>query len=144
MTAEGTQTRTVVVERELPFPPNRVWRALTEPHLMAEWLMKTDFAPVQGHRFTLRGDWGGILDCEVLEIEPPERLVYSWVFPSDDPAYRLDSVVSFTLTPIASGTHLRVEQTGFAPDQKQAYGGAHAGWKGMLGKLADILAGLDG
>ena len=58
-----TATRSVVVEREIPYPPEKIWRALTQPHLIEEWLMKNDFNPVVGHRFKLRGDWGGVLDC---------------------------------------------------------------------------------
>lgn len=134
-----TQTRAVVVERDLAHPPARLWRALTQPHLIAEWLMRNDFLPTVGHRFTLRGDWGGVLDCEVLAIEDGRRLSYSWDFDHQDPAYALRSVVTFTLTPTDKGTHLRMEQTGFRPDQKQAFGGAHAGWKTFLDKLETVL-----
>ena len=102
--------------------------------------MKNDFAPVVGHRFQLRGDWGGVLDCEVLDIDPNRSLSYTWDFASEDPAYSLQSVVTFTLTPTATGTHLRMEQTGFRPDQKQAYGGAHAGWRQFFEKLEQVLA----
>jgi len=80
------QTRSVVVERELPFPPEKIWRALTQPHLLEEWLMKTDFAPSVGHRFTLRGEWGGVLDGEVLVVEPHRTLAYSWNHAHEDPA----------------------------------------------------------
>jgi uncharacterized protein YndB with AHSA1/START domain len=135
-----TETRSVVIERDIPHPPEKLWRALTQPHLIEEWLMKNDFAAVVGHRFTLRGDWGGVLDCEVLEIEPHETLSYSWNFQHDDPAYSLQSVVTFTLTPTPAGTHLRMEQRGFRPDQKQAFGGAHAGWKQFFSKLDELLA----
>jgi uncharacterized protein YndB with AHSA1/START domain len=135
-----TETRAVVVEREFAHPPEKLWRALTQPHLIEEWLMKNDFDLVVGHRFNLRGEWGGVLDCEVLEIEPNRTLAYSWNFANDDPAYALESVVTFTLTPTASGTHLRMEQAGFRSDQKQAFGGAHAGWKQFFGKLDDVLA----
>lgn len=134
------ETRSVVVEREIPFPLEKIWRALTQPHLIEEWLMKNDFAPVVGHRFNLRGDWGGVLDCEVLELEPNKSLSYTWNFAHDDAAYNLQSVVTFTLTPTRTGTHLRVEQTGFRPDQKQAYGGAHAGWRQFFEKLEQVLA----
>ncbi|RYH97561.1 MAG: SRPBCC domain-containing protein [Acetobacteraceae bacterium] len=134
-----TETRTVVVERDLPHPAAKVWRALTQPHLMAEWLMKNDFAPQVGHRFNLRGDWGGVLDCEVLTLEPERSLSYSWDFNHEDPAYGLKSVVTFTLEPTEAGTHLRMEQAGFRPDQKQAYGGAHAGWKQFLENLDQLL-----
>ena len=138
----GTGIRTVVVERDFAHKPEKLWRALTQPHLIADWLMKNDFVPEVGHAFQLRGEWGGVLDCRVLAIEPERSLSYTWTFANDDPAYALESVVTFTLTPTAAGTHLRVEQSGFRPDQKQAYGGAHAGWKAFLGKLDGVLAGL--
>jgi uncharacterized protein YndB with AHSA1/START domain len=137
MTAE---TKTVVVEREFSQPPERLWRALTQPHLMEEWLMKNDFAPTVGHRFNLRGEWGGVLDCEVLAIEPNKSLSYTWDFKHEDAAYNLKSIVTFTLTPTATGTHLRMEQSGFRPDQKQAFGGANAGWQQFLSKLDQVLA----
>lgn len=143
MTATATETRSVTVEREMPHPPEKLWRALTQPHLIEEWLMKNDFAPTIGHRFNLRGEWGGVLDCEVLEIEPNQTLSYSWDFAHDDPAFALESVVTFTLTPTAGGTLLRVEQAGFRPDQKQAFGGAKLGWQQFLGKLEELTARLD-
>lgn len=137
------ETRSVVVEREIAHPPEKLWRALTQPHLMEEWLMKTDFAPVVGHRFNLRGGWGGVLDCEVLALEPHTTLAYSWNYKHEDPAFDLTSVVTFTLTPTAAGTHLRMEQAGFRPNQKQALGGATAGWREFLDKLDQVLARLD-
>jgi len=135
-----TETRSVVVEREMPHPPDKLWRALTQPHLIAEWLMKNDFAPVVGHRFNLRGEWGGVLDCEVLVVEPNKELAYTWNHVHDDPAFSLQSVVTFTLTPTAAGTHLRMEQAGFRPDQRQAFGGANAGWQQMFAKLEQVAA----
>jgi len=143
MSEASTRTRTVIVERELPFPPQKVWRALTQPHLIQEWLMKNDFEPAVGHRFNLRGDWGGVLDCEVLTVEPHKTLAYTWNFAHDDAAYNLQSVVTFTLTATSTGTHLRMEQAGFQPDQKQAYGGAQQGWQQFFGKLEQVLARAD-
>jgi len=140
MIAAATETRSAVVEREFPHPPEKLWRALTQPHLIEEWLMKNDFKPVVGHSFNLRGDWGGVLDCKVLEVEPHKTLSYTWDFKHEDVAFNLKSVVTFTLTPTSAGTHLRVEQAGFRPDQKQAYGGAHAGWKQFFTKLDQVLA----
>lgn len=143
MTDAPAETRSVVVEREIPHPPEKIWRALTQQPLIAEWLMKNDFAPVVGHRFNLSGDWGGVLDCEVLAVEPNRTLSYTWNFAHADAAFSLKSVVTFTLTPTPAGTHLRMEQVGFRPDQKQALGGAKAGWQQFLAKLEQVLARLD-
>lgn len=137
------ETRSVVVEREIPFPPEKIWRALTQPHLIREWLMKNDdFAPVVGHRFNLRGDWGGV-DCEVLAVEPHTKLSYSWNHPHAEAAFNLESVVTFTLTPTRTGTLLRMEQKGFRPEQKQAFGGANMGWRTHLENLEKVVARLD-
>jgi len=140
MTEAATQTRSVVVEREFPYAPDRLWRALTQPHLIEAWLMKNDFRPEVGHRFNLNGDWGGVLDCEVLTLEPNRTLSYTWNYAHDDPAYALNSVVTFTLTPTGTGTHLRMEQAGFRPEQRQAFGGAGAGWRQFLENLEQTLA----
>ena len=77
MTTTATEARSVVVEREIHHPPEKIWRALTEPHLIEEWLMKTDFKPVADHKFRFSGDWGAV-DCEVIKIEPLRTLAYSW------------------------------------------------------------------
>jgi uncharacterized protein YndB with AHSA1/START domain len=143
MSETSTATRTVIVERQIAHPPDKLWRALTQPHLISEWLMKNDFSPVVGHRFNLRGEWGGVLDCEVLIVEPQRALSYTWIFKHDDPAFDLNSVVTFSLSPTATGTHLRMEQSGFRPNQRQAYGGAKAGWPEFLAKLDEVLAGTD-
>ena len=103
MSETSIETRSVVVEREFPHPPEKLWRALTQPHLIEEWLMKNDFNAAVGHRFNLRGEWGGVLDCEVLAVEPNRMLSYTWNFVHDDAAYNLRSVVTFTLTPTSTG-----------------------------------------
>lgn len=139
MTDTATERRTVVVERDMSFPPERLWRALTQPHLITEWLMNNDFDLAVGHRFKLRGEWGGVLDCKVLVVEPQRTLSYEWNFAHDDPAYALESVVTFTLTPTSKGTRLRMEQAGFRPEQKLAFGGAKAGWAENLAKLEQLL-----
>lgn len=136
MTDTQVETRAVVVERELPHPPEKIWRALTQPHLIEAWLMKADFQPVVGHGFTLSAEWGAI-DCRVTAVEPGRSLAYTWV------ARGLDSVVTWTLTPTSAGTRLRMEQTGFRRDFPQAYGGAMAGWPRFLDRLQDTLAGMD-
>jgi uncharacterized protein YndB with AHSA1/START domain len=142
MNPTPTETRSVVIEREFPHPPEKLWRALTQPRLIEEWLMKNDFKPVVGHSFNLRGDWGGVLDCQVLAVEPNTTLTYTWNFSHDDAAFNLQSVVTFTLTltPTRTGTHLRMEQSGFRPDQKQAFGGAKLGWQQFFAKLEQVVA----
>lgn len=140
MNHTSAETRSVVVEREFAVPPEKLWRALTQPHLIEEWLMKNDFQPVVGHRFNLCGDWGGVLDCEVLAIEPNRTLAYTWNFAHDNAALNLQSVVTFTLTPTRTGTHLRMEQSGFRPDQRQAFGGANSGWQQFFAKLEQVVA----
>jgi uncharacterized protein YndB with AHSA1/START domain len=129
----ATALRTVTVERDIPFPPEKIWRALTEPHLIQEWLMKNDFVLDVGHRFTLSGDWGSV-DCEVLEVEPNKSLSYSWN------AMGLESTVTFTLTKTGTGTRLRMDQAGFRPDQEQAFRGAQYGWQNFFANLEKLLA----
>ncbi len=140
-----SETLSVVVERELPYPPQKVWRALTQPHLIEEWLMKNDFKPAVGHRFNLRADpqpgWNGVIDCEVLVVEPNKTLSYTWNSGEGDLAVK--SVVTLSLTPAGAGTLLRMEQTGFRPDQKQNYQGAKYGWQHFLGRLEQTLARTD-
>jgi uncharacterized protein YndB with AHSA1/START domain len=136
MNDAATQIRSVVVEREIAFPPEKIWRALTQPHLIEEWLMKNDFKPVPDHRFKLTAEWGSV-DCRVLEIEPNRTLAYTW------DAYGLESTVTWTLTPAGSGTHLRMEQSGFRPDQEQAYQGAKFGWQRFFENLQQVLARAD-
>ncbi|HJZ34557.1 MAG TPA: SRPBCC domain-containing protein [Hyphomicrobiaceae bacterium] len=133
MSTPATQPRSVVIERDIPFPAAKIWRALTEPHLIEAWLMQTDFKPLVDHRFRFRADWGAV-DCQVLAVEPNQTLSYSWA------AYGLESTVTWTLTPTSTGTHLRMEQSGFRADQQQAYQGAKHGWQQFLAKLDQVLA----
>jgi uncharacterized protein YndB with AHSA1/START domain len=130
--AAGTETLSVVVEREIPHPPEKIWRALTQPHLIEAWLMKSDFEPAIDRPFKFTADWGAV-DCKVLAIEPHRTLSYSWA------AHGLESVVIWTLTPTGTGTHLRMEQSGFRPNQKQAYQGARHGWPQFFAKLETVV-----
>jgi uncharacterized protein YndB with AHSA1/START domain len=133
---QPTETQSVIVEREFPFPAEKIWRALTQPHLIEAWLMKNDFAPVVGHQFGFRADWGSVA-CEVREVEPNRRLSYTW---GDA---HLKSVVTWSLTPTSGGTQLRMEQSGFRPDQPRYFEGAKAGWPRFLAALEQVLAKLD-
>lgn len=132
MTDIQADNRSVMLERQLPHPPEKVWRALTQQPLIDEWLMKSDFRPEVGHRFQLKADWGTV-DCEVLEVEPQRALAYRW------DAYGLRSIVRWTLDATAAGTSLTMEQTGFAPGQDQFYEGARAGWPAFLDGLEKVL-----
>ena len=133
-------TRTLVLEKEMPHPPEKIWRALTEGALLKEWLMDNDFRPIVGHRFTFRAPpmphWDGIIESEVLMVEPSARLSYRWN------ALGLTSVVIWTLTATAGGTLVRMQQSGFRPDQDQAYKGAHFGWQKFLAGLEQVSAHL--
>ena len=140
MTTPDTSTRSVVMEREFPHPPEKVWRALTDSSVIEQWLMKNDFAPVAGRAFQLRMDpvpnWNGVIDCKVLTVEPYRSLAYTWG------TLGMESVVTFTLTPTNGGTHLRMEQAGFRPDQEANYRGAIYGWENFLGRLEHVVAEL--
>ena len=136
MTEATAATRSVIVEREIMHPAEKIWRALTVPHLVADWLMKGDVAAVAGHRFRFGAEWGDV-DCEVIEVEAQRVLAYSWA------GKGLESVVTWTLTPTPTGTLLRMEQTGFQPDQQLAYHGARAGWPRFMGRLEQVLVQMD-
>jgi len=128
---------TLVVERVFPHPPEKLWRALTEGPLLAQWLMSNDFEPAVGHRFQFRREpaqnWNGVIDCEVLVVETMKQLSYSWS------SMGIGTVVLWTLTPAEGGTHLRMEQSGFGPDQRPNYNGAKWGWNNFLNGLERVL-----
>ena len=134
-------SRSLVIEREMPYPPEKIWRALTEGALVKEWLMDNDFLPVVGHQFSFRAtpvaNWNGVIDCEVQVVEPNKKLSYTWG------SLGLGTVVVWTLTPTSAGTLLRMEQSGFQPEQKAAYGGAKYGWQKFIGNLERVVAGLE-
>jgi uncharacterized protein YndB with AHSA1/START domain len=141
MNNAAAQTRSLVIEREIPHPPEKIWRALTHSALVEEWLMKNDFQPVVGHRFNFRSTpvpgWNGVIDCEVLVVEPNSRLSYSWG------TMGMESVVAWTLTPTKDGTHVRMEQSGFRSEEDAAYKGARWGWTKFIGNLERVAGGLE-
>jgi uncharacterized protein YndB with AHSA1/START domain len=133
------QTESLALEFDLNHSPEKVWRALTDPVLLADWLLPAiAFKLEPGAAFTFKTQpypgWDGTVSCRMLEIETHRKLSYTWA------AIGLDTVVTFTLTPTASGTRLALVQSGFEPEQKQAFGGARYGWNLMGGKLVDLLA----
>lgn len=134
-----SEKRELVLTFELDHPPEKVWRALTEPQLLARWLMQTDLVPVVGQHFQFKRDplphWDGTVNCEILEIEELRTISYTWR------ALGLDTVVTWTLERTSTGTRLVLVQAGFEADQKQALGGARGGWKSMAGEaLPRVLA----
>jgi len=140
-TTPSDQSHSLAFEFDLPHSPEKVWRALTTPELLAEWLLPViGWQDTAGTRFTFKTQpypgWDGTVDCQLLDIEPYRLLRYAWTVPM------LDTIVTFTLTPTDSGTHLLLVQSGFREDQKQNWGGARYGWKMMGGKLVDLLGTL--
>jgi uncharacterized protein YndB with AHSA1/START domain len=138
--------RSIVVERVMPHPPEKIWRALTDPQLLGEWLMKNDFKPVVGHKFNFRAKpmpyWNGVTDCEVLTVKPHELLAYRWSSSGDEAADGMRTVVTWTLTPVAGGTRVRMEQSGFRPEDSGAYTGASGGWPRMVEGLERVAGGV--
>jgi uncharacterized protein YndB with AHSA1/START domain len=138
-TTARSQTESISFEFDLHHSPEKVWRALTDRQLLAEWLLPVVGLELEpGVAFTFRtqplAGWDGIVNCRILEVEAQRKLSYAWVVGD------IDTVVTFTLTPAASGTRLSLVQSGFKPDQKHNFGGARYGWKMMGGKLVDLLA----
>jgi uncharacterized protein YndB with AHSA1/START domain len=140
MTNPAASTHSVVIERDLPHPPEKVWRALTQSNLIQQWLMENDFEPTLGHKFNLRSapvqGWNGIIDAQVLAVEPERLLSYTWA------SMGLASKVTFTLTATPAGTHLRMEHSGFPSTDSMSYKGATYGWNSFLGKLEQVVGGL--
>ena len=139
-------TKSLVVEREMPHPPEKIWRALTTSELIAEWLMKNDFQPVVGHRFQFRATpmpgWSGVTNCEVIEADLPRLLAYRWGDGTESDS-GLRTVVTWTLTPVAGGTLVRMEHAGFRPQDEAGYKGMGGGWRRIVEGLERTVAGLD-
>jgi uncharacterized protein YndB with AHSA1/START domain len=147
MTKPADATRSVVIERETPHTPEKVWRALAQGPLIEEWLMKNDFQPVVGHRFNFRAapmpHWNGVVDCQVLLVKPNQRLSYNWNASGEEAAGGLKTVVTWTLMPTTGGTLVRMEQSGFRPEDEANYQGASYGWQRYIAGLERVAAGLD-
>jgi uncharacterized protein YndB with AHSA1/START domain len=142
MTEFASSTRSLVVERVMPHAPDKIWRALTQTALIEQWLMQNDFQPVVGHRFNFRATpihgWNGVTDNEVLEIVPQQRLSYSWNASGDQAPGGLKTIVTWTLTPCENGTRVRMEQSGFRPQDEAGHRGMGAGWPRILTRLEEI------
>ena len=141
-----TETRSIVVERTMPHAPEKVWKALTTSELIAGWLMQNDFQPRAGHKFNFRSDpipnaWNGVTDCEVLEVDPPRKLSYTWCASGEEAANGLRTVVTWTLTPVDAGTLVRMEQTGFRPQDEMGRQMMGGGWPRIVERLEHIAGG---
>jgi uncharacterized protein YndB with AHSA1/START domain len=136
--------RSLVVERTMRHLPEQVWRVLTQPAFIDRWLMKNDFELRVGHRFNFRAQpmygWNGVTDCEVLEIVPNERLVYSWNASGEQAVDGLKTVVTWTLTRFEGGTSVRMEQSGFRPEDEGGYRAMRGGWPSMLEKMEEVIS----
>ena len=143
MNEVSAATRSILMERQMRHPPEKVWRALTQGALMEEWLMKNDFQPVVGHRFSFRSTrqphWNGVVEGEVLEVEPNKRLSYTWNASYAQGVTGLRTVVTWTLTATKSGTLVRMEQSGFWPEDENGYRGASYGWQQIISNLEQVL-----
>jgi len=143
MSQAEAATKSIVVERTLAHPPEKVWRALTERELLAKWIMPNDFEPVVGRAFAFRTaaspHWNGVVQCEVLEMEAPRRLVLRWGDGTPEGG-QIATTLAWTLTPADGGTRLRLEQSGFGPDEERNRQGAEYGWARMLDALPGIIA----
>ena len=133
------QSESIAFVFDLHHAPAKVWRALTDPRLLTEWLLPVVELQLEpGAAFTFKTQphpgWDGIVNCRILESDAPRKLSYTWVVGD-----MLDTVVTFTLTPTPSGTRLSLVQSGFKPEQKQNFGGARYGWRMMGGRLVDLL-----
>jgi uncharacterized protein YndB with AHSA1/START domain len=131
--------RSVVIEREIPHPPEKIWRALTQGALLEEC------QPVVGHHFNFSATpmphWDGVVDCEVLVVELNRHLAYTWNAAGVDAA-GLKTVVTWTLKPAMNGTLVRMEQSGFRPEDEGGYQGANYGWQRFITALERVLDGL--
>ena len=145
--AMKVDTRDIVVEDVFPHAPETIWKTLTTGALMARWLgmTPTGFEAVKGNHFTYRttpaGQWDGTIRCEVLEVIPNGRLVYSWRGGDEaNTGYgsKLDTVVTFTLTKADGGTRLRLVHSGFLlPKNQTAYDNMSGGWQRVVSRIGD-------
>jgi len=144
MTELAAATRSIVIEREMPHPVEKIWRALTKGPLIEEWLMNNDFQPVVGHSFNFRATpmphWNGVVDCQVLVVEPNRQLSYRWNASGEEAAGGLKTTVTWTLTPTKGGTLVRMEQSGFRPEDERNYQGASYGWQKFIEGLERLAA----
>jgi uncharacterized protein YndB with AHSA1/START domain len=149
--ASKVQTQDIVVDEVFPHAPETIWKALTSAQLIARWLMPpTGFEAVEGNTFTFKtnpaGAWDGTIHCRVLEVVACRRFVYAWKGGDEsNTGYgsALDTVVTWSLTPVEAGTRVRVVHSGFVtPKNDTAYRNMSEGWVKVLHRL-DAVSGED-
>jgi uncharacterized protein YndB with AHSA1/START domain len=138
-TGAQAEHESLTLEVGLPHAPEKVWRALTDPDLLAEWLLPVVGLQLEpGAEFTFKTQaypgWDGTVSCRMIEIEECRKPSYTWTVPF------LDTVVTFSLTGVPAGTRLIIMQSGFKAEHRREFGGARFGWKMMAGRLAELLA----
>ena len=149
-TALRPATQDIVVDEVFPHAPETIWKALTSGELMGRWIMPpTGFEPVKGNRFTFKtkpaGAWDGTIQCEVLEVVPNQRFAYAWRGGHEENVgygSRLDTVVTWTLSPVAGGTRVSMVHSGFVlPRNDTAFQNMSDGWKKVVPRLGEIAGG---
>jgi uncharacterized protein YndB with AHSA1/START domain len=148
-TAIMAGSREIVIDEVFPHTLDVVWKTLTSPAMMSRWLHMEPigFKPIVGARFTYQttpaGEWDGVIHCQVLEVTPNERLAYAWKGGHEaNVGYgsRLDTVVTFVLSAVETGTRLRLVHSGFVlPRNETAFKGMSEGWKTVARRI-DALA----
>lgn len=145
-------TQDIVVDEVFPHTPEKIWKTLTTGELIARWLMPPiGFEPVEGKHFTFQttpaGAWDGVIHCQVLEVIPNERFVYAWKGGHEGNlgyGSRLDTVLTWILSKVESGTRLRLVHSGFVtPKNDSAFKTMSEGWKKVVPSIGDFTARLE-
>ena len=141
------ETKDIVIDEVFPHVAETIWKALTSAQLIARWLMPpTGFEATEGKAFTFQttpgGAWDGVIHCRILEVVPNRRLVYAWKGGDErNTGYGapLDTVVTWSLTPLEIGTRIRLVHAGFVmPRNDTAYTAMSGGWTKVVRRLNDI------
>ncbi|MCZ6860054.1 MAG: SRPBCC domain-containing protein [Alphaproteobacteria bacterium] len=130
-------TLDIRLEHRISHPIESVWSAISTSKGLAAWLMENDFAPHIGHRFRLIGEavpgWRGWAECEILELDPPHRMVWAW-WANDD---KHETKVTFELVQEPGATRLILTHRGEeSPVIAELLAG---GWPGRLASIQDML-----
>ncbi|WP_078382500.1 SRPBCC family protein [Sutcliffiella halmapala] len=124
----------LLLDFQFKSPINKVWDALTHSDTLAQWVMENNFKPIVGYKCQFRNTQIGlVVDSEVLVVDKPHKLSYTWV------GGPIDTVVTWTLKQEGETTHLHLEQSGFETENQQAFMGAKYGWTSMVDQLQKVV-----